>query len=193
MSRLYDRLYRAIQTCPLTENEFIPLDTLHNEITWPAVKELLPDTFRRRWLSCWDCILEHKIPGARKVIAILELIGQSDTIEILLLEELTDEDLPLSRKGVNLQSNCGEKAFKSFGTWKPGLVDAFLTKQWMVIEPPLKFDANHAINIELDKYCVLQLAFSSCDEVPKTKASTAHVYEGALRPRRQHGLDNGVS
>jgi len=185
---LYDELEEL--TCPLTGNKYIGnLGAISEVVTWPAVKTLLPSSLARQWLPYWDHSLENKIPGARKVIAILVRVGKSKTIETLLLEGLADADLPLSQNGVSLQSHSREKTFMSFTTWEQGEVARFLEKQWMVLEPALRLDAAAAINLQLDNLCALSLAFSDCVEVTKDKDSRAHVYRSTVRPGF-HGFDD---
>lgn len=194
ISSLYDALHKVVLSCqcPVTGNHYIPSETIHENITWPVVKELLPLTYARRFLPCWDYNLVSKIQGARKVIAILLLISHSNAIESLLFEELTDEDLPLSQNanGAYLLSLGSEKIFRAFKTWEPGARAMFLEKQWMVLEPKLRLDATPPVNIQLDTHSALKLAFDSCVKVTKTEDSTTHVYKGVLRPEHQHGLNN---
>jgi serine/threonine protein kinase len=188
---LYEELEE--RTCPLTGHKYLRnLESLSKIITWPSVQKTLTPSFGRRWLPYWDSNLENKIPGARKVIAILFRAGQSKTIETLLLEDLTDADLPLFQSGEDLQSDSRDKVFMSFRTWEPGAVDRFLEKQWVVLEPSMKLDSATAINVRLEGQCALSLAFSACVEVTKDKESTAHVYQASLRPEF-HGFDRNVS
>jgi serine/threonine protein kinase len=185
---LYKNLDKSKRMCPLTNNWYIPLDTLQDKITWPAFQESLP-----------NCNLENKIQRARKVIAIIVLIYPADTrgnIESVLSDQLTDEDLPLSRPeeltdGQKLQSQCRNKIFTSFMAWDSDDVELFLEKQWMVLEPQLKFHPSGTNDIPLESQCTLEIAFCSCDEVCKTEHST--VYKCALRSGGQNGFGNSVS
>jgi serine/threonine protein kinase len=182
---LYDELEEL--TCPITGNKYIHnLETLPEKVTSQAVKKVL--TF----YGChWDCNLENRLPRARKIIAILVLIGRSRTIEELLSEELTDEDLPLSQNGAYLHSDSSKKIFKSFRTWEwPAIID-FMEKQWVVIEPSVKVDASR--NLPLESHCALSMLFSSCVKITTDKPSTAHVYKAALRPESQHKFADSVS
>lgn len=177
--------------CPFTGNEYIGnLDALLERITWPAVKKLPTSPFRRRRFPCWNSNLEDKVPGARKVIVILMHIGQSNAIESLLLEGLTDDDLPLCLNRGKMQSHCRKKAFTAC---EQGLVRMFLQKQWMVVEPILNLDATIASNLQLDSNCALNLAFSSYIDVTKHGPSTARVYKVTFKPGCQHGLNGIVS
>jgi serine/threonine protein kinase len=193
MRFLYHSIEQSTQTCSLTNKRYIPLDTLQEKITWPAVKKSLPDSD-----------LESKVQVARRVIAIIILIFQSDapnTVKKVLSEDLIDEDLPLSRSNElgngdhtlsqKLQSHSGRKRFDAFMAWESYEVDLFLDKQWMFLEPQLKLDPSGMIDIRLESQCALEMAFSSCVEVSKTPHST--VYKGILRPGLQAGLGNRAS
>lgn len=178
---LYDELEEL--TCPLTNNKYIGnLENISQVVTWPAVERELRLPFARRWLPFWGPSIENKISGATKVIAILVILGRSNTIEALLSEDLTDKDLPLLRNDTVLQSCSREKVFMSFGTWERGAVTNFLEKQWVVLEPSLKLDTKTTLNLQLDSQCALSLAFSECVEVTKDKDSRAHVYKSTVRP-----------
>ncbi|PMD47914.1 kinase-like protein [Hyaloscypha variabilis F] len=185
-------LYQELeeQTCPLTGHKYLQnLKNLSEIITWPSVQKSLNPTFGRRWFpNYWDSNLEKRIPGARKVIAILFRTGQSKTIETLLSEDLTDADLPLFQKGADLQSDSRDKVFMSFRTWEPGTVDHFLNQQWLVLEPSMRLDSATAINLRLEGQCALSSAFSACVEVTKDEKSTASVYRATVRPEF-HGFD----
>jgi hypothetical protein len=179
------------QMCPITGKPFIAnLDTLLQQITWQVVKKELPSTFSRQWLPCWDYNLENKIQGARKVIIILMLMAKIEAIENLLLEGLTDGDLPLSEYGANLQSRCKKKIFAAL---KPGGVSLFLEKQWMVVEPAFELNAPTASNLRLSKNVALRLTVSSCHEVTKPGPVTTRVYKITLKPGCQPEWDDSVS
>ncbi|KAH8595349.1 kinase-like domain-containing protein [Bisporella sp. PMI_857] len=181
---LYEELEE--QTCPLTGHKYLGnLESLSKIITWPSVQKSLTPSFGRRWrwLPYWDSSLENKIPGARKVIAILVRAGQSKTIETLLSEDLTDADLPLSKKGSDLQSASRDKVFMCFRTWEPGAVNCFLEKQWVVLEPFMQLNSETAINVQLEGQCALGLAFSACAEITKDKESTAHVFKATEKSK----------
>jgi serine/threonine protein kinase len=190
---LYEELEE--RTCPLTGHKYLGnLESLSKIITWPSVQKSLNPSFGRRWLwlPYWDSSPENKIPGARKVIAILVRAGQSKTIETLLSEDLTDADLPLSQKGSDLQSASRDKVFMCFRTWEPGAVERFLEKQWVVLEPFMQLNSETAINVQLEGQCALSLAFYACVEVTKDKESTAHVFKATVRPEF-HGFGRNVS
>ncbi|PMD57283.1 kinase-like protein [Hyaloscypha bicolor E] len=181
---LYEELEERI--CPLTGHKYLGnLESLSKIITWPSVQKSLNPSFGRRWLwlPYWDSSPENKIPGARKVIAILVRAGQSKTIETLLSEDLTDADLPLSQKGSDLQSASRDKVFTCFRTWEPGAVERFLEKQWVVLEPFMQLNSETAINVQLEGQCALSLAFYACVEVTKDKESTAHVFKATEKPK----------
>ncbi|OCK75233.1 kinase-like protein, partial [Lepidopterella palustris CBS 459.81] len=188
MSSLWEELDQAKRTCPLTDKEYIPLNVLHEKITWQTVVPMLPDTIARRWFPCWDYNLSEKIQGARKIIAILVLINQERAIEDLCLGNLTDGDLPISRNGVDLQSRHGKKVSTLFTALTPGAVDSFLKTQWMFLEPILELVSAAAINIKLDSRSALESAFSSCVE-----ELTNYVYKGVLETGCPPGLDGRVS
>ncbi len=183
-SSLYNDLFRTgkLLKCPVTGNEYIPLDVVRTTVTVERVKEMLSFTWLLQWVPCWNSVLESKIPQARRVIAILVRVGKKDTIGSLLKDELTDQDLPLSREEGQhsdvLKSQCGSKKFVSFAAWDEATRDLFLEKQWEVIIPALALTAvPTARNIQLHDKC--PLPFSLCGEVSATSYSI--VYEAELK------------
>lgn len=188
MSSLWAELDQAKLTCPLTNNEYIPLKVVHDRITWQTVEPLLPSTTPRRLLPCWDYNLSVKIQGAKKIIAILVRINQEGAIEDLLLEDLTDGDLPISRNGVDLHAHHGKKVTTLFTMLTTGAVDSFLNTQWMFLEPNLGLESAAAMHIKLNDRSALEPAFSS-----RVEEVTNYVFKGVLEPGCSPSLGGSVS
>lgn len=191
MSSLYDELDEAKLTCQLTGKKYIASKVLDEKMTWESIEKSLPRTLFRRWLPCWDYELSRKIQGAKNVIATLMLIGRQSTLESLLLgepesPELMDRDLPLARSGVNIQSSCGKKVFKSFSNWERGAIDLFLNTQWMFLKPEFELDPTTSISIELSENCPVQPAFASFEKITKVP-SEVNVYKAELNSESQCG------
>jgi hypothetical protein len=159
----------------------LPLEILDAAITKESVQAELPWTGRvfQRGLS------KKVVLQAKKVFAILVLIGEALAIADLVKEGLTDEDLPFSRQRGELNyiivSTRG-KLFHSFQAWKrKAQVDNFLEKQWVVQAPVLDTTGKHFI---LDQNCALP--FPQIEEVERGPTST--VYRGTIHRSHQQGF-----
>ena len=187
---LRDELKRAKQECLLTRREYIRSDFIREVLTIERVKEELPNTWGRWLLPCWDWDLQDKVQQARKIIAILILLGKSEAIDDLLAEGLTDDDLPLRKKDDKVISQCGKKAFTSFKTCRGSkeLREMFLEAQWIVFAPTLDFEPGRSVDIDLHPLSVLPF---DCDE--PTTAGYSVVYKARPWPSYCRGLDCNVS
>lgn len=178
---LYRRLKPCLLECPLGGQQFLPPNILDETITKKSVKAELP------WKSR---VFQSGLPGkvsqqAKKVFAILVLIGEPLAIKELLLEGLTDEHLPLSPKGGNNDNilvSVRGKTFQSFVAWRnDARVADFLEKQWLVQAPVLDTTGKHVI---LDPKCALP--FPQIKEIGGGDFSI--VYKSALHPAYQQGF-----
>jgi hypothetical protein len=179
---LYDLLRPSLLDSPLGGNgqQFLPLNIIDNVITKETVQAEVP--WRNRALI--RGLSGKVVQQAKKVFAILVLMGEPLAITELLPEGLTDDHLPLSQQGGqndNILVSVRGKTFRSFESWrKKARVDEFLEKQWLVQAPVLDITGKH---ITLDPNC--PFPFSTADEVGGGRFST--VYKSALHPAHQQG------
>jgi hypothetical protein len=131
LETVYFRGFSAAYSYALWGQEFLPLGTLDSAITRESVQVELP------WTRVLQRGLTNKaILQAKKVFAILMLIGKPLAITELLKKGLIDEDLPFFRKGSDndkILLSVRGKSFRSFEAWKrEAQVHNFLDKQWIV-------------------------------------------------------------
>jgi serine/threonine protein kinase len=184
-------LYRQLNdyclvTSPLGDQVFLPLSDLNDKITRDSIKAQLSYGIRLFHRGLPDNVFLH----AKKVFAILVLIEEPCAIKDLIQEGLTDEDLPLSRKGDSdynvLVSACG-KIFKSFASWdKESRVRDFLDKQWLVQAPVLDTTGKHIV---LDPKCALPFQ----ESVAKARGGFGVVHQGTLHPAHQQGFKVSIA
>jgi hypothetical protein len=160
---LYDELDDSLAECPLSHNKFLPLNILNDVITVEKVRANTGantgSAVKTHTSSSNHSRAEDVVREAKRVFAILVLIGCENAIENLLLEGLTDEQLPLSRRGSGPDRNVlsgavGNKKFETFRGWKQANVDHFLEKQWRVQAPVFDTTGSHFI---LHRECALPL------------------------------------
>jgi hypothetical protein len=167
--------------CPLGGQQFLPLEILDVAITKEGIQAELPWTgrFLQRGLS------KKVVLQAKKVFAILVLIGEALAIAELVKEGLTDEDIPLFWPRGELDNflvSTSGKVFHSFKAWKrEAQVQNFLDKQWVVQAPVLDTTGKHFI---LDQKCALP--FPKVEEVGGGRYST--VYKGTIHRAHQRGF-----
>lgn len=157
--KLYDELDDSLAECPLSENKFLPLHILQDVITVERVLASTDSIVRTQTLSGNNGLAEEVVQRAKKVFASLVFVGRQSAIGDLLSEGLTDEQLPLFRRGSgadrNLLSDCvGNKTFETFRNWERADVDHFLEKQWRVQAPVFDTSGSHFV---LDRKCALPL------------------------------------
>lgn len=148
---LYNELRRSHTKCPLGHHKFLPLNILHDVITVDRVQENIGSVVNNNDLP------SRVVQEAKRVFAILVLIGREDAIGNLLSEGLTDKQLPLSRSDSNRNMLCGSvgnKTFETFQGWKEPIVDHFLEKQWRVQAPVFDTTGRH---FNLHQGCALPL------------------------------------
>lgn len=186
---LFTRLRKAQVGCELNaEQKFLPLDVLEREITEDNVRDALSNetglavTLKFFRLSTDDQLPPRRIVDqAKRVFAILVLIGEADAIKLLLADGLTDDQLPLrlddesstpiSRSGL---------AFNSFATMREQRIIEFVDKQWTVLAPTIGAPGLH---YELDRRC--PLPFENTAQIGHV--STRAVYKTKLHPAHYHG------
>lgn len=180
--KLYNRLKASFHECPLSHQEFLPLDSLDTAITKDRIKDELPSYFRIWHNGLPGRVVQH----AKKAFAILVLIEQPAAIKDLLAEGFTDEHLPLSLSTAegneNILISHNGSTFRSFQAWKSDVsVEVFLEKQWLMLAPVLDTTGKHII---LSPKCALPLL-----EAKELRGSSySLVYKSTLHPAHQQGL-----
>jgi hypothetical protein len=143
-------------------SKFLPERLIHEIVTKDNIKATLP---RRLWIpsqfSPTGSIVDRIHDQAKKVFAILTLIGQEHTISDLIYKDnITDKDLPLfpGSPGKSILCSLGlrggdtAKEFPSFASWDEWRVRDFLEKQWLVLAPILDVTGKE---LNLDPRCPL--------------------------------------
>lgn len=182
----YQQLDTSLIHCPLGDHMFLPRSTLDKKVTRDYISAQLSLTTRCLNWSLPDKVFLH----AKKVFAILVLVGEQRAIKGLLREGLSDDHLPLSFHGDGssriLESQNGQ-LFRIFSTWKkePN-VRAFLEKQWQVQAPVFDTPGQH---ITIDKKCALP--FTQCDDAFMGLLCT--VYKGKVHKDHQNGHEVRVA
>jgi ankyrin repeat protein len=179
---LYSQLDASLLDCALSRQKFLPLDILRMIITKEKVEAELPLTIR---------LFQPSLPAkvaqqAKKVFAILVLIGEPLAIKELLSEGITDEHLPLYREteaaSTDVLTSQDGKSFRSFDAWKMAVkVDEFLTKQWLVLAPVFDTTGRHFI---LNEKCALP--FVEAEAISHEHYSI--TYRGVLHRAHQRGV-----
>jgi serine/threonine protein kinase len=195
---LFARLRKAQVGCTLNgEQKFLPLDILEREITEDNVRGTLSKDsgFTATALKFLHLSNDNQLPGrvvdrARRVFAILVLIGEADAIKPLLDDGLTDDQLPLrlDDEGSTPISRSG-LALNSFAMMSEQRVIDFVDKQWTVLAPVFDASGQHA---ELDRRCPLpfedteQTGHESTRAIYKTKLHPAHYFGPNLFESMDH-------
>lgn len=188
-------------TCALTDTPFLALDVIDREVTEESVAQTLKDSVKSRnppklyapWT--WNPQIpdpKQVVQSARKVFAVLAIIGEPQAIGELLEEGIVDSDLPLKRRSDDIDDNVlvsseGGKEFVSFANWtEDRRVSEFVAKQWVVLAPVLDDSGKHG---KLDSQCAL--SFLEVDPVGNDSSNA--VYRGHLHPAHQRGLQVRVA
>ncbi|PMD20206.1 hypothetical protein NA56DRAFT_705018 [Hyaloscypha hepaticicola] len=177
---LYSQLKYSMLESPLDGQGFLPLNILDELITKESVKAQLSWKTLLFQSGLPNKIVQH----AKKVFAILVLMDKALAITELLSEGLTDEHLPLGRKGdnSNILVSIRGKTFESFDGWgNDALVGNFLDKQWLVQAEVLDTTGKHFV---LNPKC--PLPFPRVEEIGGGHLST--VYRAALHPAYLQGF-----
>lgn len=185
ISAMFKRLKSKYLKCPLSTNRFLPVNVLDEEITEENVKAEIPKKLSNFLKPHLPSTVVHQ---ARKVFAILVIVGEPEAIKYLLAEGITDEDLPLSRKDGDeddnnlVPSSDNGKIFRSFADWEDERrVEYFLDKQWMVLAPVLDFSGR-----DMKLSVRSALPFQAVDPVGHSNVVT--VYKSDVHPAHQRGL-----
>ncbi|RSL60544.1 hypothetical protein CEP53_005418 [Fusarium sp. AF-6] len=182
---LYHELSEGTKKCIITEKAYIPEHKLLEIMTVPRVKSSLRSTWSWLRLLLFKRNLETKLLQARKLIAVLVIIGKLNerSLKFLIANSLTDDDLPLCANDDGLQ-NCHRDKTIKFPSWEEATVGSFLEKQWMVLAPILDLEDGRPIEVNLDDKCALEL--SECEEQESTQFSRVFF---AKIPSRKEGVE----
>ncbi|KAF5511305.1 Calcium/calmodulin-dependent protein kinase [Colletotrichum siamense] len=132
-----------------------------------------------------DGLPSEVVENAKRLFAILVMIGEPQAIRKLVSDGLTDDDLPFARpeqvdSGSILESKRRKKV-KSFQDWRnDAKVDIFLDKQWLFLAPVLDLSGGSET---VDAQC--PLPFLRATAVRGTHSST--VYKSELHVAHQKG------
>ncbi len=158
--------------------KFLPRSLVDEVITQDIITDKLPALDRLYYSYVSDFLPKKVHNQARKVFAVLVLIGHESAIRDLMnKDDIADEDLPLDRDAAtgSLTARKTGKIFTSFQSWEPARVCAFLEKQWYVLAPVL--DPTDT-DLKLDPQCPLPIQ----NIVPKFQGHGVFVYQGWLHP-----------
>lgn len=183
---LFQDLKDATRKCIVTDNYYIPEQTLLEIVTLPRVKSDLRSTWSWLRLLFFNRGVESKLLQARKLIAVLAIIGQLNerSLQALIANALTDDDLPLAKKPA-LQTRHRKPVM--FPGWEEAVINLFQEKQWIVLASILNLKDGYSIDIKMDDKCALEL--SNCENRGKTEFSrvfSAEILsrEEGVKPRR---------
>jgi len=153
---LFRRLKNSIIECELSNRQtFLPLDVLHAAITKETVKAVLPRSLGRVLQPNLASKIEQ---DAKKIFAILVLIGEHKSISKLFSDGLRDRHLPLQQDLAGKDDNLlvsadGKTTFKAFANWdNKAKINLFFDQQWLVQAPVMDNTGRHII---LDPRCAL--------------------------------------
>ena len=131
---------------PLWEDIYLPLDALNSTITLSSVNAEIPMSVRLLSPGLAGNIVQH----AKKLFAILCLVGESRHTKTLIHAGLVDDDLPLVLKTQvpkTIVTSARSKDFLCFASWPPNKLGLFLNTQWMLLAPTFEGTGRH-ITIE---------------------------------------------
>lgn len=170
----------TVHKCIITEKKYIPEHRLVEIVTVPKIKAAIHSRWNWLRFSFKSRALDNTFPQARKVIAVLAIIGKlnEESLKCLEVNGITDEDLPLCAQDEVLLNRHESKPFKFQGWEEPAIV-AFLEKQWLVLAPILDLKDGHPMEVQLDENCALE--FSKCEDKGSTHFS--HVFLAEIPPQ----------
>ncbi|RTE71906.1 hypothetical protein BHE90_013687 [Fusarium euwallaceae] len=173
---LYKGLSDNTRKCIITENKYIPEHKVLEIVTLPRVKSDLRSTWSWLRLLLFNRGVETRLLQAKKLIAILAILGQLNerSLNTLITKSLTDDDLPFV-KDPTLQTRHGKTV--TFPGWEEAITDSFLEKQWMVVAPILPFEDDCSIQVKLHELCALQLLMFNCENKGSTQFSRVYSAE----------------
>lgn len=153
--KMFRQLKNALTKCDLSGEEFLPSDVLHAAITKETVKAALPRSLGRVFQPNLASKIEQ---DAKKIFAILVLMGEQKSISELFSDGLRDKHLPLQRDPAKKDDNLlvsadGKTTFKAFANWdNEAKTNLFFDQQWLVQAPVMDNTGRHIV---LDPKCAL--------------------------------------
>ncbi|KAM0418917.1 hypothetical protein ACHAPT_012182 [Fusarium lateritium] len=167
---LYAELSEANLKCIITDKTYIPEEKLLQIVEVSRIKSDLRPKWSRLRLLLFNRGLNQKLLQARKLIAVLAIIGEFNgrSLSALIANELTDDDLPLRIEDHVLQTRDGRKVV-GFPSREPAKTGSFHHNQWAVLASALNLKDGAPAEIELDERCALEL--SDCKEIDNTQFS----------------------
>ncbi len=177
--KLYTELNNRQAKCPLSNQKFLPSNTLDEIITVDSVRASAGAAVRRETIFGSSDLAGDVVLKAKRIFAILVLSGSHGTIGDLLSEGLTDAHLPLSRKEDEMDMalvGVDGTEFDVFRDWGPPSVASFVEKQWVVQAPVLDSSGGHFV---LGPGCGMPLE-TDVERIGATDLS--EVYKCAFRP-----------
>ncbi|KAK1532821.1 serine/threonine protein kinase [Colletotrichum costaricense] len=182
---LLSSLKESLQYSSIVSQEFLPVSSLNDVITKEKVQNELPTNLMNRLFS--DSLPSKISMNARRIFAILVMIGEPQAIRKLVDDGLTDEDLPLARPTHDKYSGTleskGRLEVKSFKHWKnEAKVDMFLEKQWLFLAPKLDVTGTSTV-FQVDSKC--PLPFLRATELRGEHSNV--VYKSELHAAHQTG------
>jgi hypothetical protein len=178
LESMFWELKDALLQGALRAQRFLPLDALDAIITAERLDAALPAVSSFTSSKSTKNIARH----ARKVFAILLLIGEPLSIRDLLKQGLRDQDLPLSA-GVEskMRGSLTATDGRMFKAWKTAAkASEFLEKQWLVQAPVFGTAGQH---FKLDNKCAMP--FIDADEI--ATGSFGRVFKCELHQAHQKG------
>ncbi|KAF4778688.1 serine/threonine protein kinase [Colletotrichum scovillei] len=154
---LFSNLRDSLQYSSVVSQEFLPVSKLNDLVTKEAVQNELPRGLISRLFS--DSLPSKISMTARRIFAILVMIGEPHAIRKLVDDGLTDDDLPLARPAHDRHSGTLESKRKlevrALKDWKnEAKVDMFLEKQWLFLAPTLDVTGTSTV-FQVDPKCPL--------------------------------------
>jgi len=195
MATLFKQLEAGAVQCGLVDqsSRFLPESVVYEKVTKDNIVANLHVPFYEKILSQWspwslaNSLADRIHTQARKVFAILALIGQEQMISGLIYNHnITDEDLPLFPGGPRAAALVSRipktpkgdisKEFTSFTSWDERRVRDFLEKQWLVLAGSILDVAGE--HLELDPSCPLPIERS----IVKVQARDVFVHQAWFHP-----------
>jgi hypothetical protein len=152
---MFRQLKNALTKCDLSGEEFLPSGILHTAITKETIKAALPRNLGRVLQPNLASKIEQ---DAKKIFAILVLMGEQKSISELYSDGLRDRHLPLQRDPAGKDDNVlvsedGKTVFKAFANWdNEAKTNLFFDQQWLVQAPVMDNTGRHFV---LDQRCAL--------------------------------------
>ncbi|KXH32811.1 protein kinase [Colletotrichum simmondsii] len=186
---LLSKLKGSIRRSYVDGQDFLPVSSLNDLITNEAVQNELP----RRLMSriFFDGLPSKISKNARRLFAILVMIGEPNAIRKLIDDGLTDDDLPFARPTYDSHGSILESKkqlqVESFRDWNnEAKVDMFVEKQWLFLAPKMDITGTPTV-FQVDPKCPLpflranELRGEHSNIVYKSELHAAHTGSGAQK------------